>query len=131
MHLVQLGPGTCLHPSILVCMHVHVFCCVHRDGQVPAAAKKKKGVHVVDFALVRRSELLQLEERIGGRSMDICDIQDVSNGNRMVCKLTLTYTIRVLSRMYVKKFGGEVVVLKCVCLQGGPGIMPPKENFGF
>ena len=80
MRAPHIGPDTHLHSSMLVRMHVHAFFCVHHAGQVPAAARKKKGTHVVDFALVRRSELLLLEERVGGKTMDICDIQDVSNG---------------------------------------------------
>ena len=51
---------------------------LHLLHQVPAATKRKEVTQLVDFALVRRSELLQLEEIIGGKSMDICDIQDVS-----------------------------------------------------
>ena len=51
---------------------------LHLLPQVPAATKRKEVTQLVDFALVRRSELLQLEEIIGGKSMDICDIQDVS-----------------------------------------------------
>ena len=51
---------------------------MHLQHQVPAATKRKEVTQLVDFALVRRSELLQLEEIIGGKSMDICDIQDVS-----------------------------------------------------
>ena len=69
--------STCLH----ACIHAHLSLMLHSPHQVPAATKKEGVAQMVDFALVRRSELLQLEERIGGKSMDICDVQDVSNDN--------------------------------------------------
>lgn len=83
---MQLCLNACVHQHMCACLYIHVAytcasCGVFILRQVPAAVKRREVAQVVDFALVRSSELLQLEERIGWKSMDICDIQDVSGDN--------------------------------------------------